>query len=521
MRKLTFERAVLMVLILIILISTSDITGRYIDRIKKYFNKPAVSSSYTGKITGFPTMLATADDLFKQGDYEGAADQYLKYSLSGTLTQEQKIHVNFRLGVCQFYMKKYELARDTFIKATSINSNDSIAYNNAAVSAYRANDIKTAIELEKKALELRPTVEYYYNLARMYEDNEEYEMALENYQIVAVGEQNITELQRIDPVRVKEKIARLSIEQSSSNSNNVGKGLFVYRLSDAKELFTVDENEMKLKSNDFVISVDNQKEFKSIQASFDKKNYDPYNLITDLIWTIYKDGKEFYKKSADKINLRVRDSGNYEVKLNIKYGGNQEVVSLKTVKIKENASTVDNGVQEEIAPSKPPIIEDDSKTYSYAAYEQTFESDFKISGSGGYTDKYNVVWGKDSEVETLSNKKLQMDKLMSLNIYNNSDSDEEGLWVNFDSLLKDNRLKGKLVNISFFARKITDNGDLNISTRVKSNTIVTMQSSFQLPFLFEQQTIQVYIPENAIGMTMSIKTNPGGQFNIDRFTIID
>lgn len=519
MRKLTFERAVLMVLILIILISTSDITGRYIDRIKKYFNKPAVSSSYTGKITGFPTMLATADDLFKQGDYEGAADQYLKYSLSGTLTQEQKIHVNFRLGVCQFYMKKYELARDTFIKATSINSNDSIAYNNAAVSAYRANDIKTAIELEKKALELRPTVEYYYNLARMYEEDEAYELSLENYQIVAIGEQNITELQRIDPVRVKEKIARLSTKQQMNIDDKINKGLFVYRISDVRELFTVDENEMKLKGSDFEINIENQKDAKNILASYNKKNNDPYNLITDLVWTVYKNGKEFYKKSADKINFKVSDRGNYEIKLSIQYSGNQKLVSSKNVKINENISTIDTGTKEEVL-VKPPVIQEESKTYPFSVYEQTFESDFKIS-SGGFTDSYNVVWGTDSGIETFFTKKLAIDKVSSLVVTNNNDT-EGGIWINLDSLLQDNRIKGKSINISLFAREIIDHSDISISVRMKANGLfATTDKSFELQYPFEQKSIRVYVPSDASGFTVSIKTTGHGQFGIDGFTVFD
>ncbi|MDF2801218.1 MAG: hypothetical protein K0S61_1121 [Anaerocolumna sp.] len=180
MRKITFERVVLGIFILIILISTSDITGKYIKIFMKRFDKPLISS-VPSRSAGFPTMLMNADNLFKEGNYEGAAEEYIIMTLNNTLNTDQKIHAYFNLGVCQFILKKYSLAAESFKTVNNYDQNDSLAYNNAAVSALRANNIEQAIELEKKALDILPAVEYYYNLARMYEDNGEYDLAANNY----------------------------------------------------------------------------------------------------------------------------------------------------------------------------------------------------------------------------------------------------------------------------------------------------------------------------------------------------
>ena len=267
-----------------------------------------------------------------------------------------------------------------------------------------------------------------------------------------------------------------------------------------------------------MFNVEYQNSSINIVAEYDREKHDPYNLISELIWTVYKDGKEFYKKVGERIAANVQASGNYEVRLNIKYNGNKEMVATKTVRIKENQSTVGNGTTDEVV-VKPPVNED-MKTYPGAVYEQLFENNFIISNNG-FIDKYSVVWGKDSGVETPLNKKLAVDKASSLVVSNISDKDA-GLWINLDSLLKEEKVKGKTIRISFYAREITDNADFKISARVKTNNmIVTTPKTFLLPYKFEQQSINVFIPVDATGFTISIKTNPNEQFNIDGFTIID
>ena len=514
MRKLTFERAVLIVFVLIILISTSDITGKYIFKFARNFYKPIASSEPSPNI-GFPTMLMNADNLYKEGDYENASKEYFAMTLNNTLSIEQKAHAYFRLGVCQYNLGKFDLAVDSFGKVIGFSPDDSVAYNNAAVSAYRAKDITKAIELQRKALVALPAVEYYYNLARIYEDNEDYDNAANNYLVVAIGEQNITQIEHIDPVRIKEKVARLQSKNQKSVSETINNVLIALKLKDNREIFTINENEMQLKQGDFIVKVENQKNSKNIVAEYDREKYDPYNLISELIWTIFRDGKQIYKKSGDKITAKTVYGGDYEVRLSIKYNGNKEMLSAKTLKINEYQSTIDNGLVD-----KTPIIKNNkpTKTYEYAVYEQLFESDFDIRDIG-YVDKYSVVWGKDN-VNT-QKVKSELDKSNSLLIKNESKNDG-GIWLNLDSLIKQDNLYGKKVNIRFFARKITENVTLDVKARAKTKELIILtQRNFDLDFKWKEYSMYVSIPIDASGLTISIKTEPGQEYKIDTFLLVD
>jgi tetratricopeptide (TPR) repeat protein len=516
MRKITFERVVLGIFILIILISTSDITGKYIKVFLKKFDKPLISS-VPSRSSGFPTMLMNADTLFKEGDYEGAAEEYITMTLNSTLNSQQRAHAYFNLGVCQFNLKKYDSAFDSFISVNSYSSDDSVAYNNAAVSAFRAKDINSAIELQKKALSILPAVEYYYNLARMYEDIEEYELAANNYSIVAEGEQNLTKVEKIDPVRVKDKAARLTSTKPASIKEAESNALYVYKLEDNRAIFTINENEMQVKQGDFIVRVENRKSSKSIVAEYDRKKYDPYNLISELLWTVYKDGKAIYKKSSDNINIRTSDTGIYEVKLNIKYNGNKEMSSTKTVTLNPSTSTVGIAVQDDIKTTTP--ISTNTKTYEYALYEQLFESDFEVI-STGYTDKYNVVWGKDSIAVGLT-KESSVDKASSLSIRNTLYK-KQGIWVILDSLLKDEAIVDKNISISFYAKKVSPNASINMIVRVKSNNVIsTVPKNFILSSSWEQKSVSVFIPKEATSFTITLVTSPDEQFDIDRFVIVE
>jgi tetratricopeptide (TPR) repeat protein len=459
----------------------------------------------------------TADNLYKQQNYEEAAKEYLTLTLKGTLSLEQKVHAYFRLGVCQYNLGNYERATDSFGKVADFNPSDSVAYNNAAVCAYYTKNIKKAIEMQQKALEILPAVEYYYNLARMYEDNEEYQLAVNNFLVVAKGEHNISKIERIDPVRVKEKVARLQPQQLVDISDTVNKILIALKIKDSREILTLNDNEMQLKQADFNVNVENIKGAKKIVGQYDRSKNDPYSLISEIIWTVYKDGKQVYKNQNDKITVNVKEGGNYLVKLGIKYNG-KELISEKTVTIVEDKSTIDEGSKDEIV--LKPSIDIDKKTYVYSIYEQLFENDFEITASG-YTDSYNVVWGRDNFIEVKQNKKIVVDKTSSL-LVNNRNKKDAGLWINLDSLLVNDDIKGKPVSINFFARKVSENANLFVSVRVKSNNMIaTTPETFYIPFQFEQQRLVVYIPEDASGFTISIKTSPGEEFNIDGFTIID
>lgn len=520
MRKITFEKAVLVVFILIILISTSETTGKYIakgiDRFKKGSEVQTTNTS-TVKSIGFTTMLQDADNLFKEGNYEAAADAYYAKTLTNTLSPEQKIHAYFNLGVCQYNMQNYERALDSFSRVTSFNPDDSVAYNNAAVSAYRSNNLSKAIELQQKAVSIQPAVEYFYNIARMYEDNSQFKLAAENYLRVAIGEQNLTKSEKIDPVRVKEKLARLkywNAEIDSKSANNVRIGL---RLEDSRDIFTINENKMQLQQGDFTVKVENQKDAKNIVAEYNRKKYDPYNLISELIWTIYKDGKAIYKKSSDKINYVTKDSGNYEIRLSIRHNGNNEKISKKIVRISQYNSSVGTSIQDNITVKAP--VETNTKTYSDAIYEQLFENDFPKNGNQ-YVDRYNVTWGKD-DIDVALNKKQVVDKSSSL-LINNTSGNSSGIWVNLDSLVKEHNLQGRTIKIGFYARKLTNNAHIELITRVRSeNSISATQQYVALNSKWEQSMHTVYLPPETTGFTVSIKTKPGEQLCIDGFTLVD
>jgi uncharacterized ubiquitin-like protein YukD len=516
-KKLTFERAILIVLIMILFISTTEVRGRYIEIIKDRFTykaSPASSDILTDKSSGFPTMMRAADNLYKQEDYVKAAEGYLALSINNALSTDQRAHANFRLGACQYNMKNYQLAFESFVKAASLNATDSVTYNNAAVSAYRANDMKMAIEYEEKALKLLPAVEYYYNLARMYEDNEQYDLAINNYIAVAKAEQNLTETSKIDPVRVKEKIARLMSNKQSPLTGNMVIGLKIKNPAD--EVLTINENEMQIKSGDFAVKVEEGKGKKNIIAEYDRNKFDPYNLISEIHWIIYRNGEPLYKKDSDKIVYNATESGNYNIQLSIKYAGNNEKLLKRIVTIRDDKSSISTTYQEDTITRPRPTVD---RTYEYAMYEQLFEQDFNISGRS-YIDKYDVTWGSDGiKSELYSN--IRIDKSTSLLITNNL-KDNSGIWINFDKLLDEKDIKGKTLNIRYYVRSMSKNAVLIITTRTKTNNIISSSlENFIIQDKWEQKTSSIYIPDDATGFTFTIKTRPGDQFLIDGFIIMD
>jgi tetratricopeptide (TPR) repeat protein len=521
-RKLTFEKAILIVFAAIIFISTTEIREKYTDIFTDRFlnkDRPVSAEVQQGNSPGFVSMLYKADNLYKEGRYEEAEMEYYTLTVNSALsTTEQKSRANFGLAICQYHLGKYQQAFQSFLTAASFSPSNSIIYNNAAVSAYRAGDMEHAIEYQLKALNLLPAVEYYYNLARMYEDDEQYDLAVDNYLAVAIAEQNLTEIDKIDPVRVKEKLARLAPNSQNPETNKM---LIGYKLSNAAiEVLTVNENEMKLKPGDFIVKVDEQKTTKKILAEYDREKLDPYNLIKELLWTVYRDGKQIYKKSSDKISLSTAQGGNYEVKLNIVFDDGKEITSRKTVSIKENETPViSKPVQDEVVVRPPRPVRNVTRTYEYAVYEQLFESDFDISNKS-YVDKHNVVWGKDN-IDAQPVKQDTMDKLHSLVVINNSDNDA-GIWANFDAFVKQQSIKGKPIRIGFYAKRESENTTIDVILRIKlKDRIMTIPFSYILKDTWEEKNINIVLPEETNGFTISINTKPGQMFRIDGFRIID
>lgn len=526
MRNLTFERAVLIVLVLIILVSTSGATIEYIgtgiESISKTFSdeEGPPPSNGPAQTIGFPTVLKPADDLYNLGDYEGAASAYLALTINNTLSKEQKAHSFFRLGLSQYNIGNYKLASEYFTKVGSFDPRNSVAFNNAAVAAYKAEDLPRAIELQIKALTIWPAVEYYYNLARMYEDSEEYDLAVTNYNVVAIAEDNLSLADRIDPVRVKEKLTRLESSQQVNVDPSAYSGIRALQLIAARDVLTVNENEMQLKPGDFELAIQNLKSSKNLIAKYDRTKLDPYKLITEVLWTVFKDGSEVFSKKGDKISYNAKSGGDYEIKLSVKYNGNKNMLLSKTVHIEENKSPViiEKPSEEDVLIVEIPTSTRIDKTYEYAAYEQLFEEDFNLD-TKSYSDQYGVIWGKD-DVQTQIVRKSVIDKRHSLEVTNTGISDG-GIWANFDTFLGKQNLKNSSVRISFFARSVSTNADLNLMVRIKSGeSILNVPQKINLESKMEENSLYLSLPSDTQGLTITISTKPTQSFRIDGFRIM-
>ncbi|MDD3439810.1 MAG: hypothetical protein PHI04_10415, partial [Clostridiaceae bacterium] len=164
MFKLNFEKTAIFVLILIICISTADIFRQFFSMSQNNREPYKVDSNITKNIS-FPASLLKADQFFKQELYEAAQEEYFKLTNMPSLSPQQKAVVHFKLGVSNYRLEKFDMARDSFLKSAEFNVGDPVAYNNAAVCSFYMNDMEKAEELQNMAIENLPVIEYYYNLA--------------------------------------------------------------------------------------------------------------------------------------------------------------------------------------------------------------------------------------------------------------------------------------------------------------------------------------------------------------------
>ncbi|HRU42228.1 MAG TPA: hypothetical protein P5021_09625, partial [Candidatus Diapherotrites archaeon] len=98
MFKLNFEKTAVFVLILIICISAADIFRQFFSMSNNDREPIKIDSNITKNI-GFPASLLKADQLFKQGLYEDAQEEYFKLTNMPSLSPQQKALVHFKLGV--------------------------------------------------------------------------------------------------------------------------------------------------------------------------------------------------------------------------------------------------------------------------------------------------------------------------------------------------------------------------------------------------------------------------------------
>ena len=170
MFKLNFEKTAVFVLILIICISAADIFRQFFSMTDNG-REPYKTDSNITKNISFPARLLKADQLFKQELYEDAQEEYFKLTNMPSLSPQQKAVVHFKLGVCNYRLEKYDMARDSFLKSAEFNVNDPVAYNNAAVCSFYMNDMEEAEKLQYKAVENLPAIEAGYQYLRKVVDS--------------------------------------------------------------------------------------------------------------------------------------------------------------------------------------------------------------------------------------------------------------------------------------------------------------------------------------------------------------
>lgn len=457
---------------------------------------------------GFPVKLLKADKMYREENYEDARSEYLELSLIASLNLQQKATASFRLGLCDFKLGKYSNARDSFITSLMYNPNDAVAYNNAAVCSYYMNDYKMAEEYQRKAIAILPVVEYYYNIGRIYEKIEQYSEAVKYYAAFILGEENITKEDRVDPVRVKNKIAKLLPDKKLRDV--VTEDLMIaLKLKDTRETLMIEDSDMIIKSKDFECKVENSNGINRLHASYKRNENDPYNLIDVLKWTVTSGGQTIYTSQKNEFSIRISDDKDYVVNL---YITNNEKKVLHSSKKINNNKGIETQKGYEIA--KPQ--EETCKYYIYASYEQVFEKDFKVS-TRGFNDRFNVVWGKDNIEAEIMDKDI-MDAASSLYLKNTL-TRNAGIWANLSALLEDKNLKGKTINIKFYARKINDSAKIDARATVKGDSYFYAYDDFDLDFRWRQYSLSLYIPDNASSLTFSFNTKPGDEVKIDGFII--
>lgn len=512
--KLNFEKSVIFVLILILFLSTANIFSQFNNTFINRKKAIVVDDNATKNI-GFPASLLKADQLYKQKLYKEAQGEYLKITAMPSLSSQQRATVHFRLGICNYTLKEYDLARDSFIKSAEFNTNDPVSYNNAAVCSFYLNELDKAEELQKIAIASLPVIEYHYNLARIYEAWGRYGDSVKYYSAVIRGEENITKEDRIDSVRIKNKVMKLMT--NLSNIEEITNELMIaLRLKDVREVFIIDDVNMDIKDKKFKWNVADENGAYRLNCSYDREKSDPYNLIDSLSWTVERDGKAIFTGKKDKFSLSIVEGENYIVYLDIKYDGSKSASSYVDVMRSSDRYSATAKPKPSEAPSKTPK-EEKPKYYEYAAYEQVFEKNFIIKEKG-YVDRFNVAWGKD-EIITRMIDNDYIDAQGALYIKNISNR-RAGIWADLSSLLNDKRLKGRTIGIRFYAKRDSEEAGLHVNIKTKTGkTYNNKIKRYQLDNKWQQFSIDLSIPEDADGLTMSFKTETWNEIKIDGFII--
>ncbi len=503
--KISFEKAVMITIILIVLISSFSLYSQYIDILN--INIPDTKTEENKKSLDlrFYTSTIKPDNLYTAGEFEKARDEYLKLAFSDTTNTDQKSYVMFKLGMSYYYLKDNEKAVNALLKSTEYRSDNANAYNNLAVIFQKMGKIEKAIEYENKAIDVLPVIEYKYNLAKIYERNGDYENAVKQFYIVSKGVYNMT---LVDPIKIQNRMYNLMGSKNIKDYSD-DKPVVAMRLKDPQDVLIIDEGDMDIKDINFDVKVSGN-ETKLLTCIYNIKENDPYNLIKSVSWEIEKDNKVIYKSNKDSIRVTVDQGRAYSVNLTVHYKGN---------KTKERTTQIlitPTGYKTNFKTSEIVRTEDQkTKWYNSAIYEQVFEPSFQIS-TKGYYDRFNVIWRKNlnSKVELM--EKDVMDTGGALYIVNESEN-PTGIEANLSALLNDKKLKGKTISIKFWARKITSKENLKIVMRVDNKQFPF--DDFDLVYKWKQFDMTLAIPEECKGLTFALTIGQDEEIKMDGFII--
>ncbi|MFZ5353375.1 MAG: tetratricopeptide repeat protein [Bacillota bacterium] len=508
MFKLTFEKVIIFVLILILLLSTANIYTQYFKVLFADKNTDSAETISTGaKGPNFATMLTVADNHYSAGEYQQAIETYNEVLISsyGILNDKQKLNATFRLAMSYYYLQNYSKAYNGFKAVYELDTQEAIAYNNAAVCLFYMNKPEEALNEMQNAIKVLPIVEYYYNLGRIYEELEQYNEASKYFLAVVIGEENLTS-KSLDPVRLKNKVQNL-ITSDELRKETAKEIYAVLRNKSNKELLVLTHKDMELKSTEFALNTEEVSGGTMLRCKYDRKANDPYNLVNSLQWVVTKSGKEIYKSSKESFSYKVTRNGTYKVTLNLTYMGSKSKLNSKFISITgDNKKKIDI-VKDDSTPDKP------SPGVYTASYQQLFEKGLDLNKA--YVDSYGAVWGKD-EVKTEINTVQYRDSGSSLHIINNSDK-KGGIWANLGALLDDNNYRGKKITIRFWMRKISNALSIDVSARADDSSVY---KPLTLNNKWSQYKLELEVPEDANSLTFSLHINPQAEVQIDGFNIV-
>ena len=504
MSKWSFEKAVIFTIVLIILISTANIYSQFLYMRLPHRDKGSPDSNPWNANRSI-TSLVNADKLYSQGKYQEAMDEYIRLLITDSLVREQKGYAYFMRGMCQYILKEYSKAQDSFSSSVNYEPNSAAAYNNAAVSAFYAKDYASALEYEKKAVGILPAVEFYYNLGRVYEEMGDYKPAVENFLSVVKGVENVT---LVDPVRVYNRVANLVPDLKEREE--IAKGVIVsLKLRNYGEVLIIEYTDVEVLGTDFKVTVYDSNEGKKLNVSYDRDKQDPYHLINSVAWKVESGSNVLYKSSRNSFTMGVFENNYYKITLAIKYMGSRERQRQTYIQVTEKGFKEDKGVET----LKPNLQY--SKIYENAAYEQLFDKNFKLT-TRGYYDRFNVMWTKDNIESRIMTVDFR-DSGSSLHLTNNLDKDA-GIRANLSTLLRDKDLRGRTVSIRFWARKITAKENMVVNVRVGKENYPF--KNFDLQYKWKQVSMDFKIPKDANNFTFSLSIRPGEEIKLDGFVIV-